>query len=111
MDEAPKPKAKGGARPGAGRKPGLRNGEVRAVGAAGLRVPENASPEARALADEAFRTVVEVMRKPARGAGYRLQAASIVREEVCGPVAKKHQHEGPDGGPLEVIVKTVADEG
>ena len=112
MDEqTPKPKGKhGGSRPGAGRKAGLRNGEVSAVRVTGLRVPKDASPEAAALADEAFDTIVSVMRKPKRGAGYQLSAATAVREEICGAIKKTTKVEGTgEDGALEVIVKTVAE--
>lgn len=104
MEETPKPKAKGGARPGAGRKPGTRNGEVRAIKAAGLRVPASASQAEREIADEALQTVYAVMKKPGRGAGYQLQAASMLREEICGPVPKKHEHTGADGKPLSITI-------
>lgn len=87
----------GGARKGAGRKKGtsdtLPRGMVKAISALRHRVPEDASPEAKAVADEAMATVVNVMRGKggARFVRERLTAAAMVREEVCGTVPKKHE--------------------
>lgn len=87
-------------------------GAIKAIKAAGLRVPKEATPEARELADEALQRIVDVMREDVDGfkAGGVLKAATHIRSEICGPLVQKVEASGPDGGPLEVIVKTVADE-
>ena len=106
---------RGGKRPGAGRPPGSTNslplGAVQAVKAAGLRVPEAATPEQRELADEALGTVVEVMRGQVHymDAPARLKAATVIRQEICGPVPTKLEHTGADGEPLTVRVVTLDD--
>lgn len=103
-------KPRGGARNGAGRPTGSNNalayGEVRVVKAAGLRVPENATPEMRELADEGLDVITRVMRGEVSfiEAPVRLKAAAMVREEVCGPVAKQVNLAGSDGGPLQVSI-------
>lgn len=105
----------GGKRPGAGRPKGSRDvlprGAVTAVQALGLRVPEDAAPEARALADEALNAVADVMRGEwvVKGASAKLAAAALIREEICGPIPKKHELTGKDGAPLVVEVIRYAD--
>lgn len=91
----------GGKRPGAGRPTGatspLRLGEVQAVKALGLRVPEGAPQAHRAIADEAFETIVSVMRGEVfdpQVAAIRRNAAKDVREEICGPVKQRIEHSG-----------------
>ncbi|WP_201756306.1 hypothetical protein [Corallococcus silvisoli] len=71
-----------------------------------LRVPEGASPAAKALADRAFARVVDVLEERVgfQQAGHVLKAATIIREEVCGPVAQKVQHSGPDGQALSINI-------
>lgn len=91
-------KPPGGPRPGAGRPPGshaLALGEVSAVKALGLRVPEGTKPEHVAVADEAFETIVKIMRGEVRDpamAAIRRNTAKDVREEICGPVKQKIEH-------------------
>lgn len=111
-------KPPGGKREGSGRPEGSANtleyGEVRAIKAAGLRVPEGAHPEARDLADEALGVIIKAMRGEISfvESGIRQKAAVRIREEVCGPLAQKHEHAGHDGGPLQVsinVVRTVAE--
>lgn len=106
-----KPKGKhGGKRESAGRPPGSRNvlgyGEVAAIKAAGLRVPEAAPVDHRELADEALSTVVDVMRGRVhwQEAGPRLKAATLIRQEICGPVPTKLEHSGADGAPLSITI-------
>lgn len=88
-------KPRGGARANAGRKPGSKNalplGAVSAVRALRLRVPEGTSPVAAELAGEAFERIVKVMREQVSSfqAGNVLKAATLVRQEVCGPVPTK----------------------
>lgn len=80
-------------------------GAVRAMKALRHRVPEDASPEAAAIADEALDTVVEVMRGNVRDlARERLSAAALVREEVCGPVVKRLEHSGPGGEAIAINI-------
>lgn len=118
QDESSKPKrkhratgkAKGGARQGAGRPEGSFNalnlGEVGAVKAAGLRVPATASPQERDLADECLDTITRVMRGQVSylEAPVRLKASAVLREEICGPVAQKHELTGKDGERLRVSI-------
>ena len=69
----------------------LPRGSVKALKALSHRVPEGTAPEAAQVADEAFGTLVEVMRgNVKRGARERLSAAAAIREEVCGAVPKQH---------------------
>lgn len=103
-------KPRGGARSGAGRREGstnaLRLGEVRAVKAAGLRVPETASEAERKLADRAQQRIIDVMEEKVGflKMPHVLKAAATLREEICGPVSKKVAVTGADGGPLTVKV-------
>jgi hypothetical protein len=103
-------KPPGGKRPGAGRPKGSRNalpyGAVQAVEAVSLRVPEGASPAAKALADRAFQRVVDVLeeRVDFKMAPPVLKAATIIREEVCGPLAQKLEHSGPGGQALSISI-------
>jgi hypothetical protein len=103
-------KPPGGARPGAGRPAGatsaLEYGEVKAVKAAGLRVPEAAPKEYRELADEALGVLIDVMRGDANflKAPIQLKAATRLREEICGPLAQKLEHTGKDGEALQVSI-------
>lgn len=106
-------KPNGGKREGAGRPSGSTNsleyGEVRAVKAAGLRVPEAATPEQRELADEALGVIVELMRGEVRKRkrpknddvevipvplDLRGRMAVRVREEVCGELKQTVRVEG-----------------
>ena len=89
-------KPNGGKREGSGRPKGSKNvlaqGETAAVKALGLRVPEGARPEHRAIADEAFETIVSVMRGEVydpQVAAIRRNAAKDLREEICGPIKQK----------------------
>lgn len=101
----------GGKRPGAGRPQGSTNtleyGEVAAVAAAKLRVPEEADPAVQFIAGRALVRMLEVMEakvweKQARNV---LAAATRVREEACGPLAQKLQHTGTDGNAITVVVR------
>lgn len=106
----------GGPRAGAGRpkgiKDGLEHGEVKALRVSRLRVPAGASPEAAELADASLQRLVDVMleRVDPFMAGHVLKSAIRLREEVCGPIAQKHEHTGADGGPLTVEIRTYAAE-
>lgn len=109
LDSAPERGRHGGRRPGAGRPKGVREvlprGAVKAIKALRHRVPEGTAAPLAEVADEAFAAVVAVMRKPATpGAFARLQAAAAIREEVCGPVPKKHELAGPGGAPIPVSI-------
>ena len=103
---------RGGRRAGAGRPKGsqdkLPRGAVAAIKALRHRVPEGTPEPLADVADEAFATVVEVMRgEVLEGARERLSAAAAVREEVCGPIPKKTEVSGKDGGALEVVIRDV----
>jgi hypothetical protein len=93
-----------GGRP-AGSTNALPLGSVKAIKAAGLRVPEAAKPEARELADEALSLIVDVMRGGVHftEAPTRLKAATRLREEICGPLDQKHIHQGPNGEALGFV--------
>lgn len=101
---------RGGKRVGAGRPKGSRDvlprGAVTAIQAAGLRVPEEADPAARALADEALDAVAAVMRTDwvIKGASAKLAAAALIREEICGPIPTKQEISGPKGEPLSITI-------
>lgn len=71
-------------------------GAVNAVKACRLRVPEDATPAAAALADRALQRVVDVMEEQVffQSAPTVLKAATVLREEVCGRVADKTEHSG-----------------
>jgi hypothetical protein len=107
---------RGGKRPGAGRPAGSKNalgyGEVKALKAAGLRVPEKAPEAHRELADEALGAMIDVMRGDVSylQAPAVLKAATAIRAEICGPVPTKLEHTGADGEPLTVKVLTVTDD-
>jgi hypothetical protein len=106
-------KGRGGARKGAGRPDGSTNalalGEVRALKSLRHRVPDGAAPELADVAGEAFEAIVQVMRgeiSPMNGqAAAILKASSMVREEVCGPVAQKLHVGGPNGEALEIVIR------
>lgn len=93
---------RGGSREGSGRKSGTKNalgyGQVKAIKAAGLRVPEDATKEQRELADECLGTMTEVMRGKIgfKQAPHRLKASTAIREEICGAVKQKLEHSGLD---------------
>lgn len=88
-------KPRGGARPGAGRPKGskdiLPKGAVKALQALSLRVPADAHPEAKELADRALFRIADVMEGKVHQsiATPVLKAATTIREEVCGPIVRK----------------------
>ena len=100
---------RGGKRPGAGRPAGvaevLPRGAVKAIRAMRHRVPDGTPRQLADVADEALATVVDVMRgRVVDGARERLSAAALLREEVCGPVPKRHEVSGPDGAPISISI-------
>lgn len=104
----------GGKRQGAGRPKGVKNalpqGAVSAIRALRHRIPEGTPAELADAAGEALETVAEVMRGTVKkGARDRLTAAAMLREEICGPVPKKHELTGKGGAPLIVEVIRYAD--
>jgi hypothetical protein len=104
------PKPRGGAREGAGRKAGgfnaLPHGAVEALQSLRHRVPETLPEGLKGVADEAFQRVVDVMRGDVlpESSHSILAAAKHVREELCGPIAKKLEHSGPNGTALSVSI-------
>lgn len=104
---------RGGKRLGAGRPLGAKNalpqGCVAAIKAANLRVPEDAPEAHRALANRALERMAAVMEETVSplGAFSVLSAARAIREEVCGPVPKRHELTGKDGAPMEFTVKEI----
>ena len=103
-------KQRGGKRRGAGRPAGSKNtlayGEVKAIAATRLRLPESASIQDEHLAGRALQRIVDVMEgrvweKQGRAV---LGAATRLREEICGPLAQKVQHADADGKPLSIRI-------
>ena len=88
---------KGGARPGAGRPEGTNNvlpiGAVAAIKAGNLRVPDTATPAERELAALALGRTVDVMMERVSSFSMHgvLTASRLIREEICGKVAEKHE--------------------
>lgn len=87
-------------------------GEVKAVKAARLRVPEGTPEEHAQLAEEAKDQIVAVMRGEVgfKSAPHVLKAATTLRQEICGPVPQKLEHTGENGGPLVVHVVKYAED-
>lgn len=91
---------RGGRRPGAGRPKGSKNaleyGEVAAIAATKLRIPEGAEPEVKALAARALVRIAHIMEEgvPSNQGRTVLAAATRIREEACGPLAQKVEHTG-----------------
>jgi hypothetical protein len=107
---------RGGRRPNAGRKLGSTNalalGEVKAIKSINLRVPENAKPEAKLLANWALGRIIDATAgqvHPAMG-HVVLSGATKLREEVCGPVHQRIEHSGPDGSNLVVEIREFKDD-
>lgn len=103
---------RGGLRPGAGRPIGAKNtlpqATVAAIKALKHRVPDGTAEPLAELAGDALIAVANVMRNGARpGAFAQLQAAAALREEICGPVPKRSEITGANGGPLEFTVKEI----
>lgn len=119
-DVSGKPKGQhGGRRERAGRPVGSRNAlplnAVQAIRALRYRVPAGTPEPLAEVAGEAFERVVAVMRGEVLPdvAATVLKAATVVRHEVCGPLAQKLEHTGKDGEPLQVsieITRTVREE-
>lgn len=99
---------RGGRREGAGAKPGLPTFAIPALKSLRHRVPEGTPEELASIADRAFQQVVAVMEGVHLDAESAtvLKAAATLREEICGPVAQKVQHQGANGEPLEIVVRT-----
>lgn len=114
MDSSePRPKkGRGGKRAGAGRPTGataaLAHGEVQALKTLRHRVPEGTDPKVAHVADQAFGQIVAVMRGEVSSfmghAAAVLKASSMIREEVCGPLAQKLSVGGPNGEPMSISI-------
>lgn len=108
-------KAPGGARPGAGRPEGTANalplGYVQALKGLRHRVPEG-TPEALAdVAGVALDRLVDVMLERVEDpqlAAQVLKASTLIRAEVCGPPAQKHEVTGKDGQGLSINIDLTA---
>jgi hypothetical protein len=104
-------KAPGGKRPGAGRPKGSSNalgyGEVTALRTLKHRIPEGTHAALSDVAGEAFEKIVAVMREEVgwQEAPSVLKAATLLRQEVCGPMASKHEVTGEGGGALVVEIR------
>lgn len=109
-------KPRGGRRDGAGRASGSLNalgyGEVKAIKSTRLRLPESASPEEEHLAGRALQRLVDVMEERVSSFQSRavLSAATRLREEICGPLAQKHEVAGKDGEALSIHIDLGASE-
>jgi hypothetical protein len=79
---------------------------TRAVQAMHWRVRPEAPDELKDVADEALNVMVRAMRLEIHrdDRGDALKAATLLREEVCGPVTQRLEHTGP-GGVGAVIVE------
>lgn len=116
MAKNPRRGPNGGPRPGAGRPKGSKNdlrlGEIRAVKAMRFRVPADVSEPVGKVADRAFQRLVDVMeaRVYHKHANTTLQAATRLREEICGPVKQKIEHSGDAEAPLQIVIKEEKDE-
>lgn len=107
-DKQPRKKRTDGHNPllghrGPGRAPGqkdpLPRGTVRALKTAHWRVPKDVPSDLGDVADHAFERIVDVLNEKVyhKSAGHVLNAARMVREEVCGPIAQKIAVSGVDG--------------
>ncbi len=80
-------------KPGTGRKQGSKNnglyGSRRALKTLHWRVPADAPKDVARLADKALDCIVDIMRHPRPGAADALKAAAMIREEICGAVARR----------------------
>lgn len=94
----PNGRPNGGKRAGAGRPEGSKNalplGEVRALKALGLRIPEGASADEQDYALHTESRIIAVMQGEVHPslAMAVLKAASTLREEQLGPVKQKVEH-------------------
>lgn len=97
----PKTTAKGkhgGKRPGAGRPKGADNalpyGAVQALRSLNHRLPASVSEEAKALSERCTARIVDVLEERVgfQEAGHVLKAATILREEICGPLKQRVEH-------------------
>ena len=84
---------------GPGRAEGQSNalpmGAVAAIRSMRHRIPDDIPTKLAKDADDAYSTIVKVMHgKIKDGVKYRLAAARVVREEICGPIPKTHEHKG-----------------
>jgi len=85
----------------------LPRGSVKALKFIRRRVPKDADPaelEAIATVERQVSRVLLEEVEP-QMAAMVLKACNVIREEVNGPLAQKHEHSGPDGGPLKVSIE------
>lgn len=84
----------------------LPRGSVQALRGLRYRVPDTCPQPLAELADEAVEVVADVLRGnvPTGQMQHRLKAATILRNEACGPIPKtvEHQH----AGSMEINVVT-----
>ena len=81
----------GGARPGAGRKPGK-------VGAAKRALADMAKDHAQ----DALRTLVNIAKDKEAPHAARVSAANAILDRGYGKPPQALEHSGPDGGPMPV---------
>ena len=68
------------------------------------RVPADAPPPVKAIADEALEALVAVMRQPDRHARERVAACTRIRDEVCGMLSTRTEISGSGGAPMAVSI-------
>lgn len=87
-----KPSGPGPGRPKGSVGSGLPRNAVGAIKGLRYRVPEDAPEVLAEIADECLEVAVDVLRGKHRlGGGQRLGAVKILRDEICGPVAQRHE--------------------
>ena len=101
---------RGGFREGAGRPVGSKDtvpkGFKKASKIARFRAPEGTPEDVANIADKAFRRILRIMNGKIdyQSAGPQLKAACVVREEICGSIKQTIEHQGKNGGPVEIFL-------
>jgi hypothetical protein len=86
--------AKGGSRPGAGRKPGQKNKIT-------IQQKRSLREIAGEYTGEAIKTLVAIMKDAQAPHGARATAATAILDRAHGKPTQSHEHSGPQGGPIE----------
>ena len=87
---------RGGARPGAGRKPGKVN-----------QIKRDLASMAKGHAEAALATLVEIMTNPGEAASARVSAATALLDRGYGKPVQAMEHSGPDGEPIPTSLTVV----
>jgi len=88
---------RGGARPGAGRKPGKLGAAKRAL-----------SEMAKDHAETALQTLVHIATK-GEGEAARVSAANAILDRAYGKPPQALEHTGPNGGPIQQVTRRIID--